>query len=183
LSRQRRNAQGKLPGLRFLAALIWVALAAQPLALGAEAAAPAALDAVDIPDGDINFGPRQSIGDRPPPTGPLLHRAFARRWKESFEVNVARAASMVALAERGGCGRRASLNAPGWHDVLDSAHKEAARGALKDATIPQLAARHYMRASAMAENLMKGAVSAGCPAEQAGGGTDLPPARPMPDGG
>lgn len=126
---------------------------------------PAALDEIEIPDSDVNFGEKLSVGHRPPPTGPLLHRAFAQRWKDSFEANATTASDTIARAGAGDCGNRAQLNASGWQDVLDAANKEAAKGQLSWATVPQIAARHYMRASNMAENLIIGARSAGCPVE------------------
>lgn len=126
------------------------------------AAKPAALDEIAIPDTDVNFGEQQSQTHRPPPTGPLLHRAFAQRWKDSFETKAAKADANIVRAGSGECGKHAQRNAPGWKDVLDSAYKEAARGDLKRDTVPQVAARHYMRASNMADNLIKGAAGAGC---------------------
>jgi hypothetical protein len=84
------------------------ALGTGMIAVAADDVRPAALEELEIPETDINFGDPQSISHRPPPTGPLLHRAFARRWKESFEANVAKAAAMVALAERGAATARSA---------------------------------------------------------------------------
>lgn len=151
-----------------LAAFALVALIAFPrpaICDETTAAKPAALDEIPIPDTDVNFGEKQSLSHRPPPTGPLLHRAFAQRWKDSFEANAAKAGATIARAGSGDCGNRAQRNAAGWQDVLDSAYKEAARGELKQDTVPQIAARHYMRASNMADKLIKGAASTGCPAQ------------------
>jgi hypothetical protein len=117
---------------------------------------------VDIPSSDVNFGNKASIQGEAPQTGPLLHRKFAEKWRRDAEASFGKAEAAIAFALSGRCGERPKTLAPGWEQVLASARAEATKGEAMWETVPQISARHYMRATKMSDNLVAGAAAANC---------------------
>jgi hypothetical protein len=117
---------------------------------------------IDIPSSDVNFGNKASVPGAPPQTGPLLHRKFAEKWRRDARASFGKAEATIAFALSGRCGERPKTLAPGWEEVLASARAEAARGEAMWETVPQISARHYMRATKMSDNLVAGAAAANC---------------------
>lgn len=145
--------------------LVAIILALVLPAAGAAAGTTAGEFDIDIPSTDVNFGRKASSPDAVPQTGPMLHRKFAEKWRRDAQASFDTAEAVIAAAQSGRCGERPKSLAPGWEQVLDSARAEATKGEAQWETVPQISARHYMRAAKMSDSLIAGAAAARCRAQ------------------